>query len=63
MANGDLVEMEDGIEQERRMQQLFQRKAEEGDGMAMIAYALMAVADSTSSIALQLSNIAEEQAD
>jgi hypothetical protein len=63
MANIGDLEKEDSIEQEQRMQQLFRRKAEEGDGMAMIAYALMAVADSNSSIALQLAIIAEGRAD
>jgi hypothetical protein len=52
MANIGDLEKEDSIEQEQRMQQLFRRKAEEGEGMAMIAYALMVVADSNRSIAI-----------
>jgi hypothetical protein len=57
--NPEKPEEEDCIEQEQRMQQLFRRKAEEGDGMAMIAYSLCLIADQLASAACELSRLAD----
>ena len=59
MTNIITIETEDTIEQEQRMQQLFRKKAEEGDGFAMIAYALTLVADSNVPIGIELSRLAD----
>jgi hypothetical protein len=41
------------------MQRLFREKTEEGDGMAMMAYALTLVADRITGIGLELSRLAD----
>lgn len=53
------LEKENTVEQVERMQRLFRKKAEEGDGFAMIAYALILVADSNIAIASELSRLAD----
>ena len=58
MANSGDPE-EDSIEQEERMQRLFRQNAEEGDGMAMIAYSLCLIADRLNSAAFELARLAD----
>ena len=59
MADVSAIKNEDSIDQEQRMQQLFRKKAEKGDGFAMIAYALTLVADSNVPIGIELSRLAD----
>jgi hypothetical protein len=55
----DISRIVDDIEQEQRMKQLFRKRAEEGDGFAMIAYALTLVADSNVPIGIELSRLSD----